>query len=88
MVKKRVNRIFNIFAGKVAIIKTRITQFLTILRAPKMTGGQLPHVNFGALREQNNVKKVVLSLDFYTLIGLLLFSMIFKPFYFNYIIIS
>ena len=52
MVKKRVNRIFNKFAGKVAIIKTRITQFLTILRAPKITGGQLPHVNFGAQRKR------------------------------------
>ena len=34
------------------MIKTRITQFLTILRAPKITRGQLPHVNFGALRKR------------------------------------
>ena len=52
MVKKRVNRIFNKFAGKVAIINTIITQFLTILGAPKITGGQLPHVNFGAQRKR------------------------------------
>ena len=39
-VKIRVNRIFNKFTGKVAMIKTRITRFLTILRAPKITRGQ------------------------------------------------
>ena len=57
MVKKRVNRIFNKFLGKEAIIKTRVTQFLTILRAPKITGGQLPHVNFGALRKRKQCVK-------------------------------
>ena len=46
-------KIFNIFTGKVAIIKTRITRFLTILRPPKITRGQLPPVNFGALRKRN-----------------------------------
>ena len=49
-VDKRVNRNFNQFTGKVAIVKTRITRFLTILRAPKITRGHLPRVNFGALR--------------------------------------
>ena len=52
MGKKRVYKIFNKFVGKEAIIKTRIRQFLTILRAPKITGGQLPHVSFGALRKR------------------------------------
>ena len=36
-VKKWVNRILNKFTGKVAIIKSRISQFLSILRAPKIT---------------------------------------------------
>ena len=45
-------RILNNFAGKVAMIKTRITRFLTILRAPKITHGQLPRENFGALRKR------------------------------------
>ena len=34
------------------MIKTIIAQFLTILRAPKTTRGQLPRVKFGALRKR------------------------------------
>ena len=37
---------------KVAIIKTRTTQLLLIVRAPKIAFGQLRHANLGALRKQ------------------------------------
>ena len=37
MVKIWVNGILNKIASRVAIIKSRITQFLSILRAPKIT---------------------------------------------------
>ena len=46
----RVNRNLNQFTGEVAMVQTRITRFLTILRAPKITRGHLPRVNFGAPR--------------------------------------
>ena len=36
-VNKRLNRIFNKFAGKVALIKTRMIRFLVIPKAPKIT---------------------------------------------------
>ena len=45
-------RLFNKLRGKVAIAR-----FLTILRAPKTTRGQLPRVKFGALRKRKSCVK-------------------------------
>ena len=49
-VNKQVNRLFNKFTGTVGMRKTRNTG--SVLRAPKLTRGQLPCVNLGALRKR------------------------------------
>ena len=67
MVKKRVNRIFKHFTGKVAIITIGITRFLTFLRAPKISRGQLPRVNFGALRKRNYCVKGSIIITFFAI---------------------
>ena len=67
-VKKRVNRIFSRFTVKVAIVKTRITRFLTVLRAPKITSGHLSRVNFGALRKRKYSVKGCIIIRFLPII--------------------